>query len=445
MFESITAKFEIIFKKLKSRGLLTNENIVEGLREIKLALLEADVNFKVVKEFIDKVKERALGQRILDSITPGQQIVKIVHDELCKLMGEQQSKIYLSPNSTTVIMMVGLQGSGKTTTSGKLASFFNKNSKKVLLVAADMARPAAIEQLCKLGEQIGVEVYKPVSVATPTEICQNAMAIARNRCIDVVILDTAGRMHIDEELMEELKNIKVSVNPHETLLVVDGMTGQDAVNLTEKFHSIVGIDGVILTKMDGDARGGAVLSIKSVTQKPIKFIGVGEKLDALEPFHPDRMASRILGMGDIISLVEKAETALNKQQAIEFSRKIQGESFTLEDFRQQLDQIRKLGSLNELFQMLPGGNRLNSLVKGGLPEKELMRINAIISSMTKEERGNYAIINGSRRIRIAKGSGTKVEDVNRLLRQFVEAKKMVKMISKNKGKIGLIKEVMRWQ
>lgn len=445
MFESITAKFEIIFKKLKSRGLLTNENIVEGLREIKLALLEADVNFKVVKEFIDKVKERALGQRILDSITPGQQIVKIVHDELCKLMGEQQSKIYLSPNSTTVIMMVGLQGSGKTTTSGKLASFFNKNSKKVLLVAADMARPAAIEQLCKLGEQINIEVYKPVSVTTPTEICQNAMAIARNRCIDVVILDTAGRMHIDEELMEELKNIKVSVNPHETLLVVDGMTGQDAVNLTEKFHSIVGIDGVILTKMDGDARGGAVLSIKSVTQKPIKFIGVGEKLDALEPFHPDRMASRILGMGDIISLVEKAETALNKQQAIEFSRKIQGESFTLEDFRQQLDQIRKLGSLNELFQMLPGGNRLNSLVKGGLPEKELMRINAIISSMTKEERGNYAIINGSRRIRIAKGSGTKVEDVNRLLRQFVEAKKMVKMISKNKGKIGLIKEVMRWQ
>lgn len=444
MFESITLKFEEIFKKLKGRGLLTEDNIIEGLRDVKLALLEADVNFKVVKEFVHRVKEKALGQKVLDSITPGQQVVKIVHDELCILIGEHQSRLQLSPTPPTIIMLVGLQGSGKTTTAGKLAGFFNKEGKKVLLVAADMARPAAIEQLCKLGEHIGVEVYKPGSANTPIDACQKAVTIARDKCIDVVIIDTAGRVHIDEELMSELKDIKGRVNPHETILVVDGMTGQDAVNLTEKFHSVVGIDGVILTKMDGDTRGGAVLSIKAVTQRPIKFIGVGEKLESLEPFYPDRMASRILGMGDVVSLVEKAEASLNKNQAMEFSRKMRENSFTLEDFRQQLGQIKRLGTVNEILQMIPGGNRLKGLAGGQLPEKELIRIDAIINSMTRDERENYTIINGSRRRRIARGSGTTVEEVNKLLRQFVEAKRIIKIISKDKGRAGIMKEVIKW-
>ncbi|MBI5182362.1 MAG: signal recognition particle protein [Nitrospirae bacterium] len=434
MFEGLTTKFDAILKRLKGRGVLNEQNINDSLREVRLALLEADVNFKVVKDFIDNVKEKALGSEVMSSLTPGQQFIKIVHSELCRIMGERQATLHLSPNPPTIIMLVGLQGSGKTTTAGKAANYFNKNSKKVLLVPADTRRPAAVEQLTLLGKQLNINTYSISDEKDPVRICKAASDAAWKEGYDVAILDTAGRLHIDSDLMNELKEIKEKTNPNEILLVADAMTGQDAVNIAEQFNNEIGLTGVILTKIDGDARGGAVLSIKAVTGKPIKFVGTGEKLDALEVFHPERVASRILGMGDILSLIEKAEEALDQQQVKTLGKKLQSESFTLEDFLDQLRQIKKIGSLDQIISMIPGLNKLGNLSGSALPEKEVVKIEAIINSMTKKERQSSDIINGSRRKRIASGSGTQVQDVNRLLKQFLQMKKMMKSMMAAGGK-----------
>jgi signal recognition particle subunit SRP54 len=435
MFDSLTGKLEAVFKKLRGRGVLKEDDVKEALREVRLALLEADVNFKVVKDFIGRVQERAVGREILGSLTPGQQVVKIVHEELVALLGGAQAKLHLAPNPPTVIMMVGLQGSGKTTTAGKLAKNFKKDGRRVLLVPADTRRPAAVQQLMILAKQVGVDAYSS-DKQDPVIICREAVKQAASSLYEVVILDTAGRLQIDEPLMEELRQIKAGVKPHETLFVADAMTGQEAVNIAAKFNTDLGFDGVVLTKLDGDARGGAALSVRAVTGKPLKFVGVGEKLDALEPFHPDRMASRILGMGDVMSLIEKAQETVSQEEALKLAKKLKKNSFDLDDFRNQLKQVKKLGGLEQIMGMIPGMGKMK-IPDAQVNEKELTKVDAIISSMTPKERADYTVINGSRRARIAKGSGTQVQDVNRLLKQFAEMRKMMKAMSGGKmGKMG---------
>ncbi|MBI5750466.1 MAG: signal recognition particle protein [Nitrospinae bacterium] len=427
MFENLTNKLETIFKKLRGYGKLNEDNIKDALREVRIALLEADVNLNVVKEFVEKIKVRAVGQEVMSSLTPGQQVVKIVNEELTTMLGGTNNSIALASKPPTIIMMVGLQGSGKTTTSAKLARRLLKEGQLPLLVAADVYRPAAIEQLNILGKELGIPVFNGNGTNNPVDICKRSLAEASEKGCRSIVIDTAGRLHIDEELMQELKNIKSEIKPHEILFVADAMTGQDAVNVAKTFNEHVGIDGIVLTKMDGDARGGAALSIRSVTGKPIKFIGIGEKLDQLEQFYPDRVASRILGMGDVLSLIEKAQDSFNQEAAQKMQKKLREDSFTLEDFRDQLSQIRKLGPIEQIVSMIPG---MGKMKVGEENEKELVRIAAIIDSMTKKERNNHTIINGSRKKRIAKGSGTEVWEVNRLLKQFVQMKKMMRQFSK---------------
>ena len=432
MFGSLTDKLTNAFKKFRNKGKLTEADVKEGLREVKLALLEADVNFKVVKEFIKSVTERAVGREVLESLLPAQQIVKIVNEELIKLMGGEAPKINISPKPPTVIMMVGLQGAGKTTHSAKIASYYKQKGKNPLLVACDVYRPAAVDQLKIVGETVGVPVFSMGTKISPVEIAKAGVEHARKNGHDMVFIDTAGRLHIDEELMAELVKIKENVNPSEILLVVDAMLGQDAVNVAKTFNELLDISGVVLTKMDGDTRGGAALSVKYITGKPIKFVGTGEKLDALELFHPDRMASRILGMGDILSLIEKAEAAYDQKNAEALEKKMREQTFSLEDFLDQMRQLKKMGNLDQLLGMIPGANT-GALKNAQVDEKQMAKIEAIILSMTKKERLYPDVINGSRRKRIAQGSGTSVEDVNRLLKQFDQMKKMMKQFS-NMGK-----------
>jgi len=433
MFENLAEKLEGVFKRLKGRGRLDEENIKEALKEIRMALLEADVNFKVVKDFIEDVRSRAVGQDVLESITPGQQIVKIVHDRLVELLGGTSSQLKFGNRFPAPIMLVGLQGCGKTTTSVKLARVLAKSGKRVGLVSADVYRPAAMEQLRVMAEKIGAPAIAADSSQDPVTICVQAVEEAKRKGYEVLILDTAGRLHIDAEMMEELKRIKSAVNPSEILFVADAMTGQDAVNVAAKFNEMLGIDGVIMTKMDGDARGGAALSLKAVIGKPLKYVGVGEKIDALEVFHPERMASRILGMGDILSLVEKAKTVVDEKQARELERRIRKNEFTLEDFKEQLLQIKKMGSLQDILGMIPGFSKIKSLKQAAPDESELVKIVAMIDSMTKKERNNYLLIDGRRRKRIALGSGTTVQDVNRLLKNYADIKKMMKKITSKGG------------
>ena len=428
VFEGLSSKLQETIKKFGGKGRVTEKDVKQMMREIKLALLEADVNFKVVKDFIDKVSERAVGQDVLESLTPGQQVIKIVNEEMIDLMGSSQSKVTFSSKPPTVYMMVGLQGSGKTTTTGKLANLLRKQGKKPLLVACDVYRPAAIKQLQVVGGQLDIDVFAIENSKKPVDIAKAAVEHAISNQFDLVIIDTAGRLHIDEELMNELENIKMAVMPQEILLVVDSMTGQDAVNVAKTFNEKLGIDGIILTKLDGDTRGGAALSVKAVTGKPIKFIGTGEKLNEIEPFFPDRMASRILGMGDVLSLIEKAQEAFDEKKAMELEKKMRTQQFTLDDFLEQMQQIRKMGPLNQLLGMIPGLNA-NALKNVEIDEKKMVHIEAIIQSMTKEERLNPSIINGSRRKRIARGSGTTVQQVNRLLKDFENMKKMFKSMS----------------
>ena len=430
IFEGLSDKLQGALSKLKSKGKLTEKDVKDAMREVKLALLEADVNFKVVKDFIKKVQERCVGQEVMQSLTPAQHVIKIVNEELTTLMGDVQSKVVISPKPPTVIMMVGLQGAGKTTTSGKLGSYFKKQGKRPLLVACDVYRPAAIKQLQVVGEKLEIPVFNMGDKESPINIAKAGLSHAIKNNNDLVIIDTAGRLHIDENLMDELKSIKSEVRPHEILLVVDSMTGQDAVNVAESFNEALGVDGVILTKLDGDTRGGAALSIRAVTQKPIKFIGMGEKLDDLEPFYPDRMASRILGMGDILSLIEKAQENIDLDKARELEQKIKKQDLDFEDFLQQMEQIQNMGPLDKILGMMPGmGNIKDQLGDVDLNGKEMKRTKAIIQSMTVEERRNPNILNASRKKRIAKGSGNTVQDVNRLIKQFNEMKKMMKMFT----------------
>ncbi|XTR37285.1 signal recognition particle protein [Paraclostridium tenue] len=430
IFEGLADKLQGALDKLKSKGKLTEKDVKDAMREVKLALLEADVNFKVVKDFVKKVQERAVGQEVMESLTPAQHVIKIVNEELTSLMGDVQSKIMISSKPPTVIMMVGLQGAGKTTTSGKLGGYFKKQGKKPLLVACDIYRPAAIKQLQVVGEKLDIPVFSMGDKESPVNIAKAGYNHALKNNNDLVIIDTAGRLHIDETLMDELKNIKSEIKPHEILLVVDSMTGQDAVNVAESFNDALGVDGVILTKLDGDTRGGAALSIRAVTQKPIKFIGMGEKLDDLEPFHPDRMASRILGMGDILSLIEKAQENIDLEKAKELENKIKKQELDFEDFLEQMEQIQKMGPLNKVLEMIPGmGQVKDQLGDIDMNNKEIVRTKAIVQSMTIEERRNPSILNASRKKRIARGSGTSVQDVNRLIKQFGEMKKMMKMFT----------------
>jgi len=433
MFENLAEKLEGVFKRLKGRGRLDEENVKEALKEIRMALLEADVNFKVVKDFIEEVRSRAVGQEVLESITPGQQIVEIVRDRLVELLGGTSSQLKFGNRFPAPIMLVGLQGCGKTTTAAKLARVLAQSGKRVGLVSADVYRPAAMEQLRVLAEKIGAPAFPADSRQNPVNICVQAVEDAKRSGYEVLILDTAGRLAIDTEMMEELRQIKSAVNPSEILFVADAMTGQDAVNVAAKFNELLGIDGVIMTKMDGDARGGAALSLKAVMGKPIKYVGVGEKIDALEIFHPERMASRILGMGDILSLVEKAQTVVDEKQARELERRIRKNEFTLEDFREQLLQIKKMGSLQDIIGMIPGLSKIKSLKQAAPDEKELVKIVAMIDSMTKKERSNYQLIDGRRRKRIASGSGTTVQDVNRLLKNYADVKKMMKRMTSKGG------------
>ncbi|HHW66796.1 signal recognition particle protein [Defluviitalea raffinosedens] len=438
-FESLSDKLQDVFKKLKSKGKLTEKDVTAALREVKLALLEADVNFKVVKSFIDKIKERAVGQEVLESLTPGQQVIKIVHEELIDLMGSTQSKLTFSSMPPTVYMMVGLQGAGKTTTSGKLGGQIKKMGKKPLLVACDVYRPAAIKQLQVVGSQVGVPVFSIEDSKQPVEIAKAALEYAKANHNDVVIVDTAGRLHIDEKLMNELEEIKSAVKPQEILLVVDAMTGQDAVNVAESFNEKLGIDGVILTKLDGDTRGGAALSVRSVTQKPIKYVGLGEKLEDLQPFYPDRMASRILGMGDVLTLIEKAQQSFDAKKVSALEQKFRKMEFDFDDFLEQMQQVKKMGPLNQILGMIPGMNT-QKLGDIEVDEKEIAHIEAIIKSMTKEERKDPSILNGSRKRRIAAGSGRDLQEVNRLIKQFEQMRKMMKQLSDmTKGKKGKFK------
>jgi signal recognition particle subunit SRP54 len=448
IFEGLADKLQQTFKKLRSHGKLTEDDVNAAMREVRMALLEADVNFKVVKDFVAKVKERAIGQEVLETLTPAQVVIKIVNEELTELMGGTQSRIAISPKPPTIIMLAGLQGAGKTTTAGKLALSMKKQGKRPLLVAGDIYRPAAIKQLQVLGEQLNIPVFTMEEGTSPVTIAKKAIEQAERVLNDIVIIDTAGRLHIDEKLMQELRSIKAEVQPHEILLVVDAMTGQDAVNVAQSFNNDLGLDGVILTKLDGDARGGAALSVKAVTGCPIKFVGMGEKLEALQPFHPDRMASRILGMGDVLSLIEKAQSTFDIEQAQEMEKKLRKDDFTLDDFLAQMQQVKKLGSMEQILSMIPGmGNLKKKLGDIEFDEKEIKHIEAIIYSMTPEERRKTSIINGSRRKRIAMGSGTRVQDVNKLIKQFEEAKKMIKkmknMQKKGKGLGGFKLPFMR--
>lgn len=432
MFQGLVDKMTEAFKKIKGKGKLTEADVKAGMREIKLALLEADVNYKVVKDFIKTVTDRAVGSEVLESLMPAQQIVKIVNEELCTLMGGTQAKLNISPKPPTVVMMVGLQGAGKTTHAAKLAGMYKKQGKRPLLVACDVYRPAAIKQLEVVGGQLEIPVFQMGDQISPVEIAKAGIEHAKKHGHDMVFIDTAGRLHIDEVLMNELKDIKAAVEPTEILLVVDAMTGQDAVNVAESFNNLLDITGVILTKLDGDTRGGAALSVRHVTGKPIKFVGTGEKLDMIEPFYPDRMASRILGMGDVLSLIEKAQQSFDDKQAAELERKMREQSFTLTDFLEQFKQVRGMGSLDQLMGMIPGVNTA-ALKDVKVDERQLDRIEAIILSMTPEERDKPDIINASRKRRIADGSGMKVEDVNRLLKQYEQMKQMMKKFSAMTG------------
>jgi signal recognition particle subunit SRP54 len=434
IFSGLAEKLQSTLKKLSSKGKLNEKDVDSALREVKLALLEADVNYKVVKNLVNNIKERAVGHEVMESLTPGQQVVKIVNEELTKLMGGQQSEISISPEPPTLIMLVGLQGSGKTTTAGKLAKMFKNEGKNPLLVAGDIYRPAAIRQLQVLGERLEIPVFSMGDKQSPVDIIKAGLSKAESDGNDVVILDTAGRLHIDEEMMDELQDIKESTEPDEILLVVDSMTGQDAVNVSENFDKKLGVNGVVLTKLDGDARGGAALSVKAVTGKPIKYIGTGEKLDNFEAFHPDRMSNRILGMGDVLSLIEKAEQSIDKEKAKKLEERLKNNQFTFEDFLDQLEQLRDMGPLDEIMGMIPGMSGAKQLKNLQVDEKQLDHIEAIINSMTKEEKVEPKVINGSRRKRIAKGSGISIQEVNRLLKQYRETKKMIKQFNGSKGK-----------
>jgi signal recognition particle subunit SRP54 len=426
MFETLSDKLQRVFKNLRGEGRLTEQHIEEALKEIRIALLEADVNFKVVKQFTDAVKSKAFGQEVLQSLSPGQQVVKIVRDELIEILGGTNIRVNFTSQPPTVVMLVGLQGSGKTTSSGKLAKWMVKNGHRPMLVSVDVYRPAARDQLKVIAKDIGARIWEGATGDQPLKLCQDALREARNTAHDVLIVDTAGRLHIDEALMTELREIQDAIHPHEILFVADAMLGQDAVKSAHQFHEQLGFNGFILTKMDGDARGGAALSIRQVTGQPVKFVGTGEKYDAFELFHPDRLVSRILGMGDIMSLIEKAEEAIDQKAAMASLEKIRTDSFTLEDFRDQLRQIRKLGALDQILNLLPNIGPFKDLQKAKVDEKELTRIEAIINSMTPKERRNDKIINGSRRKRIAKGSGTSVQEVNQLLKQYVQTRQMMK-------------------
>ena len=429
-FEGLSSKLQDITKRLRGKARITESDLKEMLREVKLALLEADVNYMIVKEFIASVQEKALGQDVLKSLTPGQQVIKIVKDELVELLGGTESKINFTPNPPTVIMLVGLQGSGKTTTAGKLANLLRKQGKKPLLVACDIYRPAAIKQLQVVGAQLNIPVFANEQSKDVVHIAKQAMSTAMSKLNDVVILDTAGRLHIDEELMQELKNVKANVKPHEILLVVDSMTGQDAVNVAKSFNENLGIDGVVLTKLDGDTRGGAALSVKKVTGRPIKFAATGEKLSDIEVFHPDRMAQRILGMGDVLSIIEKAEESFDLEEAEKIEKQLKKKEFDLDDYLTQLRQIKKMGSFSSLLKLVPGMNQLKDVK---IDDKEFVRIEAMICSMTKAERKNPKLLNGSRRVRIAKGSGTSVQEINKFMKSFEMTQKMMKQMQNNKG------------
>lgn len=438
MFDSLSERLQETFKKLRGHGKLTEQDVDAAMREVRMALLEADVNFRVVKDFVKKVKERAIGQKVLDTLTPAQVVVGIVNEELTELLGGTESRINMSSQPPTVIMMAGLQGAGKTTSAGKLGLALKKQGKRPLLVACDIYRPAAIKQLQVVGGQLDLPVFTMPEGADVVTIARESIAYSQSHARDVVIIDTAGRLQIDEKLMQELRDIKAAVHPHEILLVVDAMTGQESVNVAKEFNESLGLDGVVMTKLDGDARGGAALSIKSVTGVPIKFVGMGEKLEALEVFHPDRMASRILGMGDVLSLVEKAQATFDAEEAKKMEQKLRRNEFTLDDFLSQMQQVKKLGSLENILSLIPGMGGIKKQLEGqdiDLDGKEMRQIEAIIRSMTSAERADTSIINGSRRKRIAMGSGTRVQDVNRLLKQFGEMRKMMKKMKKmQKGK-----------
>ncbi|MBI2887062.1 MAG: signal recognition particle protein [Chloroflexi bacterium] len=430
MFEALTTKLDAVFKKLAGRGRLSEKDVDDALREVRVALLEADVHFRVARDFVARVRERAVGSDVLGSLTPGQQVVKIVHEELLSVLGEGQPRLSLSPTPPTVVMLVGLQGSGKTTTAAKLALHLRKGGQRPLLVAADVYRPAAVEQLVTLGKQLDIPVYQQGIAADPVEIVQNGIRRAREQGNTVALLDTAGRLHVDDEMMQELVRIKERIAPHEVLLVVDAMTGQDAVRAAGDFHQQVGLTGLILSKMDGDARGGAALSVRAVTGVPVKFLGTGEKTDALEPYHPDRLASRILGMGDVLTLIEKAQAQVDQAKAAEMERKFRTASFTLEDFLDQLQQVKQMGPLSQLLEMIPGMSRVaKNLPASALDDRQLKKVEAIIYSMTPLERRRPDVIDGSRRRRIAAGSGTTPADVNQLLNQFHQMQKMMKQYS----------------
>ncbi|RLJ90179.1 signal recognition particle protein [Planococcus citreus] len=436
-FEGLSERLQGTMTKIKGKGKLSEADVKEMMREVRFALIEADVNLKVVKSFIKKVSERAVGLEVMESLTPGQQVVKIVKDELTELMGGEQSKIEFATRQPTVIMMVGLQGAGKTTTTGKLAGVLRKkNNRKPLLVAADVYRPAAINQLETIGKQLSLPVFSKGTEANPVDIAREAIEHAKAEHLDTVIIDTAGRLHVDEQLMQELKDIRSIKEPDEIFLVVDAMTGQDAVNVAQSFDDAIGITGVVLTKLDGDTRGGAALSIRAVTEKPIKYIGTGEKMDALEPFHPERMASRILGMGDMLSLIEKAQTNVDEAKAKELEEKFRTSSFTFDDFLEQLDQVKQMGPLDEILKMLPGAGKIKGLENAKVDESQMGRVEAIIRSMTIQEKTTPEIINANRKKRIARGSGTSIQDVNRLLKQFEDMKKMMKQMSGMAGKKG---------
>ena len=440
-FDQLSSKLQDVFKQLKGKGKLSEKDVKAALREVKLALLEADVSFKVVKNFIKTIEERAVGSEVLESLTPGQQVIKIVNEELIHLMGSTQSKISFAPRGITVIMMVGLQGAGKTTTSAKLSSTVKSQGKRPLLVACDVYRPAAIDQLIKVGKQVNVPVFSLGTDVDPVEIAKRGVEHAKENNLDVVIIDTAGRLHVDEVLMDELKNIKSTVKPQEILLVVDAMTGQDAVNVAESFNEALGIDGVVMTKLDGDSRGGAALSVKAVTNKPIKYAGMGEKLNDLEPFHPERIASRILGMGDVLTLIEKAQQGIDEKKAKELEAKFRKAEFNFEDFLDQMQQVKKMGPMSQLLGMIPGmnGAKLNE-IQSQIDDRQMDYIEAIILSMTKEERLNPSLLNMSRKKRIAKGSGRDIQEVNRLIKQFEQMQSMMKQFSgAMKGKKGKFK------
>ena len=436
-FDGLSARLQEITRKLSGKARISEGDLKEVLREVKLALLEADVNYKIVKDFVKVIEEKAIGQDVLKSLTPGQQVVKIVKDELVSLLGGEESKINFTPNPPTVIMLVGLQGSGKTTTAGKLANIIRKQGKKPLLVACDVYRPAAIKQLQVVGKQLDIPVYVNENSKDVTLIAKQAYSQAISKLNDVVIIDTAGRLQIDEALMQELKDLKSNVKPHEILLVVDSMTGQDAVNIADTFNQELGIDGIVLTKLDGDTRGGAALSVKKITGRPIKFAATGEKLSDIEVFHPERMASRILGMGDVLSIIEKAEETLDLEEAAKLEKKLRKQSFDLDDYLTQLRQMKKMGSFSSILKMLPGMNKLKDVE---VDDKEFVRIEAIICSMTKEERRNPKILNGQRRLRIAKGSGTTVEQINKFMKSFELTQKMMKEMTSNKG---MMKKMMK--